>query len=183
MIDGAYQVKAEPPFTPGSEFAGVVAASAHGFEKGERVFGSMFVGAFAERVHRPPRRPEPHPGGHPHQSAPRLSGSATPPPSTHSAWSPTYNPASGWPSSARPAGSASPPSNSPRCSARRSSPSPPRRRSGRCAPSRARQATLPSRRSQAEPAGRGRRRCRDRPGRPGRTRRRRCGRCAGADGS
>jgi NADPH2:quinone reductase len=50
VIDGAYQVKAEPPFTPGSEFAGVVAASAHGFEKGERVFGSMFVGAFAERV-------------------------------------------------------------------------------------------------------------------------------------
>jgi NADPH2:quinone reductase len=50
VIDGAYQVKAEPPFTPGSEFAGVVAASASGFEKGERVFGSMFVGAFAERV-------------------------------------------------------------------------------------------------------------------------------------
>ncbi|WOX16668.1 NADPH:quinone oxidoreductase family protein [Streptomyces sp. N50] len=50
VIDGAYQVKAEPPFTPGSEFAGVVAASANGFEKGERVFGSMFVGAFAERV-------------------------------------------------------------------------------------------------------------------------------------
>lgn len=50
VIDGAYQVKAEPPFTPGSEFAGVVAASANGFEKGERVFGSMFVGAFAERL-------------------------------------------------------------------------------------------------------------------------------------
>jgi len=50
VIDGAYQVKAEPPFTPGSEFAGVVAESAQGFEKGERVFGSMFIGAFAERV-------------------------------------------------------------------------------------------------------------------------------------
>ncbi|MCZ0997033.1 alcohol dehydrogenase catalytic domain-containing protein [Streptomyces mirabilis] len=50
VIEGTYQVKAEPPFTPGSEFAGVVAESGHGFEKGERVFGSVFVGAFAERV-------------------------------------------------------------------------------------------------------------------------------------
>jgi NADPH2:quinone reductase len=50
VIRGTYQVKAEPPFTPGSEFAGVVAESGHGFEKGERVFGSVFVGAFAERV-------------------------------------------------------------------------------------------------------------------------------------
>ncbi|KPI05202.1 NADPH:quinone reductase [Actinobacteria bacterium OK074] len=50
VIEGNYQVKAEVPFTPGSEFAGVVAESAHGFERGERVFGSTFVGAFAERV-------------------------------------------------------------------------------------------------------------------------------------
>nr|WP_168488040.1 zinc-binding dehydrogenase [Streptomyces sp. RLB1-33]QIY68582.1 zinc-binding dehydrogenase [Streptomyces sp. RLB1-33] len=50
VIRGTYQVKADLPFTPGSEFAGVVAESGHGFEKGERVFGSAFVGAFAERV-------------------------------------------------------------------------------------------------------------------------------------
>ncbi|MEU9288580.1 NADPH:quinone oxidoreductase family protein [Streptomyces sp. NPDC048275] len=50
VIRGTYQVRAEPPFTPGSEFAGVVAESAHGFATGERVFGSVFVGAFAERV-------------------------------------------------------------------------------------------------------------------------------------
>ena len=50
VVRGTYQVKEEPPFTPGSEFAGVVAESGHGFEKGERVFGSVFVGAWAERV-------------------------------------------------------------------------------------------------------------------------------------
>lgn len=50
IVEGAYQVRAEPPFTPGSEFAGVVADSAQGFSKGERVFGSVFTGAFAERV-------------------------------------------------------------------------------------------------------------------------------------
>lgn len=50
VIEGAYQVKAEVPFTPGSEFAGVVARDGHGFREGERVFGSAFIGAFAERV-------------------------------------------------------------------------------------------------------------------------------------
>lgn len=50
VVRGTYQVKEEPPFTPGSEFAGVVAESGHGFEQGERVFGSVFVGAWAERV-------------------------------------------------------------------------------------------------------------------------------------
>ncbi|WP_105968024.1 NADPH:quinone oxidoreductase family protein [Streptomyces geranii] len=50
VIEGAYQVKAEVPFTPGSEFAGVVARDGHGFRTGDRVFGSTFVGAFAERV-------------------------------------------------------------------------------------------------------------------------------------
>lgn len=50
VIEGAYQVKAAVPFTPGSEFAGVVARDGHGFRAGERVFGSAFIGAFAERV-------------------------------------------------------------------------------------------------------------------------------------
>lgn len=50
IASGAYQIRAEPPFIPGSEFAGVVAKSAHGFTRGEPVFGSVFTGAFAERV-------------------------------------------------------------------------------------------------------------------------------------
>ncbi|WP_329281077.1 NADPH:quinone oxidoreductase family protein [Streptomyces sp. NBC_01451] len=50
VIQGAYQVKAEVPFTPGSEFAGVVARDGHGFGAGDRVFGSAFTGAYAERV-------------------------------------------------------------------------------------------------------------------------------------
>ncbi|WP_327432337.1 NADPH:quinone oxidoreductase family protein [Streptomyces sp. NBC_01236] len=53
VIRGAYQVRAEPPFTPGSEFVGTVAESGHGFRAGERVMGSVFVGAFAERVAAP----------------------------------------------------------------------------------------------------------------------------------
>jgi NADPH2:quinone reductase len=50
VVEGDYQVKAEPPFTPGSEFAGVVAESGHGLAKGDRVFGSAFIGAWAERI-------------------------------------------------------------------------------------------------------------------------------------
>ncbi|MFE2884969.1 NADPH:quinone oxidoreductase family protein [Streptomyces sp. NPDC059272] len=69
VIDGTYQVKAEPPFIPGSEFAGTVAASARGFEKGERVFGSMFVGAFAERVTARPAALSRIPDGVPTQRA------------------------------------------------------------------------------------------------------------------
>jgi NADPH2:quinone reductase len=38
-----YQMQAQPPFVPGSEFAGAL-------ESGARVFGSTFVGAFAEEV-------------------------------------------------------------------------------------------------------------------------------------
>ena len=41
---GRYQLKVDPPFIPGSEFAGVVVDS------GERVFGSAMVGAFAEEI-------------------------------------------------------------------------------------------------------------------------------------
>lgn len=52
MIDGKYQVKAPPPFTPGSELAGEVFAVGEGvsFRPGQRVSATTFVGAFAEQA-------------------------------------------------------------------------------------------------------------------------------------
>ncbi|MCG5432929.1 NADPH:quinone oxidoreductase family protein [Mycobacterium sp. MYCO198283] len=50
FIQGKYQVQVPVPLTPGSEFAGVVAAVGDGVNlaPGTRVIGSTFVGAFAE---------------------------------------------------------------------------------------------------------------------------------------
>jgi len=48
-----YQISVPPPFTPGSEYSGVVAAVGEGVTKvapGDRVMGSAMVGAFAEKV-------------------------------------------------------------------------------------------------------------------------------------
>ena len=52
MIDGKYQVKMPPPFTPGSELAGEVIAVGEGvtLRPGQRVSAATFVGAFAEQV-------------------------------------------------------------------------------------------------------------------------------------
>jgi NADPH:quinone reductase len=52
MIDGKYQVKAPPPFTPGSELAGEVLAVGEGvaFRPGQRVSATTFIGAFAEQA-------------------------------------------------------------------------------------------------------------------------------------
>jgi NADPH2:quinone reductase len=53
IVGNRYQVPAALPFVPGSEFAGVVRATAPGVGNvavGDRVFGPTFVGAFAERV-------------------------------------------------------------------------------------------------------------------------------------
>jgi len=52
MIDGKYQVKAPPPFTPGSELAGEVLAVGEGvsFHPGQRVSATTFIGAFAEQA-------------------------------------------------------------------------------------------------------------------------------------
>ncbi|HEX5616192.1 MAG TPA: NADPH:quinone oxidoreductase family protein [Acidimicrobiia bacterium] len=50
---GRYQIKIPPPFTPGSELAGVVDALGDGVDHlrvGDRVFASVGTGAFAERV-------------------------------------------------------------------------------------------------------------------------------------
>jgi NADPH2:quinone reductase len=53
VIADTYQVSAPVPFIPGSEFAGEVAEVAEGADGvavGDRVFGSVFIGAFAEEV-------------------------------------------------------------------------------------------------------------------------------------
>jgi NADPH2:quinone reductase len=53
VIADTYQVSAPVPFIPGSEFAGEVAEVADGADGvavGDRVFGSVFIGAFAEEV-------------------------------------------------------------------------------------------------------------------------------------
>jgi NADPH:quinone reductase len=50
---GLYQIKATPPFTPGSEFAGEVDAVGDGVVNvavGDRVSGADLTGAFAERI-------------------------------------------------------------------------------------------------------------------------------------
>ena len=50
QIAGKYQVRIPVPFSPGSEFAGEVIATGEGaeFSSADRVYGSTFVGAFAE---------------------------------------------------------------------------------------------------------------------------------------
>jgi NADPH2:quinone reductase len=53
VVADEYQMTAPLPFVPGSEFAGVVAEVAADVEAvavGDRVFGSVFVGAFADEV-------------------------------------------------------------------------------------------------------------------------------------
>ena len=53
VIANTYQMSAPLPFITGSEFAGVVTAVGDGVDRfavGERVFGSCFVGAFADEV-------------------------------------------------------------------------------------------------------------------------------------
>jgi NADPH:quinone reductase len=53
MIQDKYQVSLPPPFTPGSEFAGIVTAVGDGVRNvapGDHVFGATFVGGFAEQT-------------------------------------------------------------------------------------------------------------------------------------
>ena len=66
IIAGTYQVKVEPPFVPGSEFAGDVVAVGERVDTvrvGDRVVGTVFVGAFAERIVLPARSVQPLPAG------------------------------------------------------------------------------------------------------------------------
>ena len=59
IIEGKYQVKAVPPFSPGGEFSGRVVGlgqGAHGFAVGDRVMGFCAYGAAAERIAIPTNR-------------------------------------------------------------------------------------------------------------------------------
>jgi NADPH2:quinone reductase len=53
LVGNSYQVSVPPPFVPGSEFAGdvlEVAAGVTGIAPGDRVFGTVMVGAFAQEA-------------------------------------------------------------------------------------------------------------------------------------
>jgi len=53
LVADTYQMSVDPPFVPGSEFAGVIEAAADnagGLAVGDRVFGTALVGAFAEQI-------------------------------------------------------------------------------------------------------------------------------------
>ena len=66
LIANKYQVSAPLPFTPGSEFAGWVAAVGEGvtgLSAGDLVYGSVFTGAMAEQVLVPARAVAPVPPG------------------------------------------------------------------------------------------------------------------------
>ena len=66
LVANDYQVKVPAPFVPGSEFAGVVDVVGDGVTElasGDRVFGTVFVGAFAEEVVAPATSVTPIPDG------------------------------------------------------------------------------------------------------------------------
>ncbi len=52
LISGQYQLKLDPPFIPGTEVAGVVrsAPEGSGFAPGDRVFGPVLLGGYAEQA-------------------------------------------------------------------------------------------------------------------------------------
>lgn len=52
LISGRYQLKLDPPFIPGTEVAGVVrtAPEGSGWSSGDRVFGPVMLGGFAEQA-------------------------------------------------------------------------------------------------------------------------------------
>jgi NADPH2:quinone reductase len=66
IVANQYQVSVEPPFVPGSEFAGVVSEVADGVDRvavGDRVFGTAMVGAFGEEIAVAPEALAPIPRG------------------------------------------------------------------------------------------------------------------------
>jgi NADPH:quinone reductase len=76
IIEGKYQVRPKPPFAPGGEFSGRVAAlgpGAHGFQVGDRVMGACAYGAAAERIAIPAGRLARIPEGLPLDKAAGLS--------------------------------------------------------------------------------------------------------------
>ncbi len=76
IIEGKYQLKPEPPFSPAGEFAGRVAAvgpDVAGFAVGDRVMGSTGFGAARERIAVPASRLAHVPAGLPLDKAAGLS--------------------------------------------------------------------------------------------------------------
>ena len=76
IIEGKYQVKPEPPFSPGGEFSGRIVAlgpRARGFTVGDRVMGSSGYGAARERIAIPASRLVRVPDGLPLDKAAGLS--------------------------------------------------------------------------------------------------------------
>jgi NADPH2:quinone reductase len=65
LIRGEYQLKLDPPFTPGTEVAGIVrsAPSGSGFAAGQRVSALSMLGGWAERVAVTPDSVIPTPDG------------------------------------------------------------------------------------------------------------------------
>src|SRR5262245_27508760 len=56
IVANQYQISMPPPFAPGSEYAGTVAAVGDGvteFAPGDRVMGTTFVGATAQMIAAP----------------------------------------------------------------------------------------------------------------------------------
>jgi len=62
LSKGMYQLKPEPPFTLGVDFAGTVVDAAHGFEAGQRVAGVLPYGGGSELVAAPADAVLPLPG-------------------------------------------------------------------------------------------------------------------------
>ena len=76
IIEGKYQVKPEPPFSPGGEFSGRIVALGRdvaGFAVGDRVMGSCGYGAARERIAIPASRLARVPDGLPLDKAAGLS--------------------------------------------------------------------------------------------------------------
>ena len=76
IIEGKYQVKPEPPFSPGGEFSGRIVAlgpEARGLAVGDRVMGSSGYGAARERIAIPASRLVRVPDGLPLDKAAGLS--------------------------------------------------------------------------------------------------------------
>ncbi len=76
IIEGKYQVKPEPPFSPGGEFSGRIVAlgpQARGLAVGDRVMGSSGYGAARERIAIPASRLVRVPDGLPLDKAAGLS--------------------------------------------------------------------------------------------------------------
>ena len=76
LLRGEYQLRLEPPFTPGMEVAGTVrsAPAESGFVVGQRVSAFAMLGGYAERVAVPPSSVVPTPDGVDDASAAALLG-------------------------------------------------------------------------------------------------------------